>query len=274
MFDFIKQMFTKDQGKTDHEHDRLKITDGEAKNNVHIASPSTVSTPSTQKNFIVCNGKQVEINSKVVQRPLPTNCWTKTKTKTARVPSMLVTHWDVALSADRCFSILKNIKISTHFCIDNDGTIYQFVDTNDVAWHAGPTTRDRELWKGKKLPSWNSMSIGIDFSNAYYEKYQKNYVAAGFEPRPVITSKVNNSRLGPHLGFYPKQIEAYKELVRVLCAQYNIPLECPEPLEWTSEQAALGNFTGVVNHYNLTRNKIDCAGLPLKQILKEIKEIV
>ena len=81
------------------------------------------------------------------------------KVKNRRTPTMAVTHWDVCLSADSCKRVLEKRGISTHFVIDNDGTIVQLVDCNDIAWHAG-------------IRKVNNVSIGIDFSNAYYTKYQ------------------------------------------------------------------------------------------------------
>jgi len=267
MFNFIKKLFVKPNQDNDFESARKFFAAQDAQKVEKNVQKHAVEN----YGYIICNGRSVPlVGATVIQKLLPTNCWSKSKKE--RAPQMIVTHWDVTVSAERCYNTLKNLKISTHFVIDNDGTIYQLVDTNDVAWHAGPTQRDRELWSGKKLPSWNSMSIGVDFSNAYYEKYRKNYVAAGHGERPLITSKVNGMKLGPHLGFYPKQIEAYKVLVAALCKHYKVPAICPHPVDRTNEDAAIGKFSGVLNHFNLTRNKIDCAGLDLETILSEIRE--
>jgi hypothetical protein len=220
------------------------------------------------KKKIICEGKGVEIEwDKVVNLAnfesleLPQNCYRYQKERT---PTMIVTHWDAALSAKSCFSILKNRGISSHFVIDNDGTIYQMVDTCNVGWHAG----------NRKV---NNVSIGIDFSNAYYAKYQNYYVRKGFGPRPVLEdSVVHGVKLNKHLGYYPVQVEAYKALVKCLSDQYDIPLVCPlddEGAVSTSvhEDAKNATFKGVVSHYHLTRRKIDCAGLPLEKILSEIR---
>ncbi len=116
---------------------------------------------------------------------------------------MIVTHWDATTSAEKCKRVLQARKISTHFCIDNDGVIHQYVDTNNIAYHAGRV---------------NKYSIGIDFSNAYYTKYNKWYEKNGFGERPILKdSRVHGIRLKPHLGYYKVQIEAYKKLVKVFC---------------------------------------------------------
>ena len=177
---------------------------------------------------------------------------------------MIVTHWDVCLSALSCYKVLKKKNISSHFAIDNDGTIYQLVDTQNIGWHAG----NRRV---------NNASIGIDFSNAYYPKYQSFYRKRGFGDRPLLeNSAVHGRTLDPHLGYYPVQIEAYKALLKCLSSHYDINLDCPlneggELLTEVNYDAVKGKFSGVVCHYHLTRKKKDCAGLKLDKILEELR---
>ena len=54
-----------------------------------------------------------------------------------------------------------------HFCLDNDGTIYQILDTQHGAWHCSSRVG-------------NQNSIGIEISNAFYPKYQDWYIKNGF----------------------------------------------------------------------------------------------
>ena len=54
-----------------------------------------------------------------------------------RNPDFFVTHWDVCLSSKSCAKVLANRGISVHFCIDNDGTIYQL---------AGHSARGMARW--------------------------------------------------------------------------------------------------------------------------------
>lgn len=49
-------------------------------------------------------------------------------------------------------------RVSAHYVVDRDGTIYHLVDEHHRAWHAG-----RSQWKG--LPDINSSSIGIEIIN-------------------------------------------------------------------------------------------------------------
>ena len=212
------------------------------------------------KNHILINNQHVEIDWDVKIDLMPDNCYRKWRRQ--RKPNMIVTHWDATTSAERCKRVLQARKISTHFCIDNDGIIYQYVDTNNVAWHAGGV---------------NKYSIGIDFSNAYYLKYNDYYVKKGFNKRPIHKdSRVHGIKLRSHLGYYPVQIEAYKKLVKVLCDHYDIPIATPMVNDEVADtgvrsDAKRGKFDGIVCHYHVSRNKIDCAGLDLKTIVDQLR---
>jgi len=187
--------------------------------------------------------------------------------KADRKPHFFVNHWDVCLSSSSCEKVINKRGISVHFCIDNDGTIYQLLDTQHAAWQAG----------GRK---WNHDSIGVEISNAYYTKYQGWYTKNGLGERPVIKkgeAKVHGQGLSEHLGFYPVQLEALKALWLAVHNGVGIPLECPtnaagELVTTVHKDCVNSSFEGFINHYNLTRRKIDCAGLDLPGMLKDIKE--
>jgi len=212
------------------------------------------------ENYIIVNGEQVDIDWDVKVELMPRNCYKTWRSK--RSPKMIVTHWDATTSAEKCKRVLQARKISTHFCIDNDGVIYQYVDTNNVAWHASGV---------------NKYSIGVDFSNAYYLKYNDYYVKKGFNKRPTCKdSRVHGIKLRPHLGYYPVQIEAYKKLIKVLCENYDIPIQTPMINDEVADAGVRsdvkrGKFNGIVCHYHASRNKIDCAGLDLKSIVNELR---
>lgn len=184
--------------------------------------------------------------------------------KPDRKPTYFVNHWDVCLSAESCARVIAKRGISIHFCIDNDGTIFQLMDTQHAAWQAGSR-------------KWNHASIGVEISNAYYTKYQGWYEKNGFGPRPITSdAKCHNSTLKPHLDFYPVQLEALKALWLAIHNATGIPLECPtdskgELVTTVDRRCERGDFKGFINHYNLTKRKIDCAGLDLVKLLKEIK---
>lgn len=223
-------------------------------------------------NHIICEGTRVTVNwPKIVNiysdeaKILPTNCYKSVK-KGKRNPHMIVTHFDVCLSANSCHRVLEKKGISSHFVIDNDGTIYQMVDTQHTAWHAG----------NRKV---NKAAIGIDLSNGVYTKYQSWYRKNKLGARPVLRRvKVHNTYIEECLGFYPAQIGAFKALVKALCKHYEIPIEMPmdengKVLRAVSREAANGKFRGIINHFHITRGKWDAANLDWDTLYKEMNNV-
>ena len=129
--------------------------------------------------------------------------------------------------------ILNKRNISVHFCIDNDGTIYQLLDTNHAAWHAS----------SRKV---NHKAIGIEIANAYYPKYQSWYKKRGFGERPVVVSEVNGKPVGPHLDFYPVQIQALAALWAAIHDGVGINMEVCET-KGVDEDCKNLRFNGFIN---------------------------
>jgi hypothetical protein len=224
----------------------------------------------SDQKFIVHNGEFLEIDWDMVvlwDEDLGLDCeagsYYDYAGKPDRKPTMFVNHWDVCLSSESCAMVLGRRGISVHFCIDNDGTIYQLLDTQHGAWHAG---------NGKV----NHASIGVEISNAYYPKYQDWYVREGFGERPIQdNARVHGKKLKPFTDFYPVQIEALKALWEAVHKGIGIPLDVPtmdgETSTGVHKDSARAKFSGFVSHYNLTARKIDCAGLDLLQLSNEVK---
>jgi N-acetylmuramoyl-L-alanine amidase len=83
-------------------------------------------------------------------------------------------------------------QVSSHYFIDEDGTVLQLVPEARRAWHAGKSS-----WKGQT--DLNSSSIGIEIVNGGHD--------GGLPDFPAI------------------QIEAVINLCRDICARHNIPAE-------------------------------------------------
>jgi len=186
--------------------------------------------------------------------------------KEERKPTLFVNHWDVCLSAESCADVLNKRKVSVHFCLDADGTIYQLLDTQHGAWHAGFNTINRN-------------SIGVEINNAYYLKYQKNQVQRGLGERPIQNEgTVHGRTLKPFTWFYPAQIEALKALWVATSNAHGIPLDFPRnddgtPCTTVHDGCKKLEFSGFCNHYNFTNRKIDCAGLDMEVLLKEARPL-
>jgi N-acetylmuramoyl-L-alanine amidase len=78
--------------------------------------------------------------------------------------SMIVLHYtgmaDAQAALDRLTS--PDAKVSSHYLIDEDGTIYRLVDESKRAWHAG-----KSRWRG--IADVNSASVGIEIVNPGHE---------------------------------------------------------------------------------------------------------
>ena len=227
-----------------------------------LVGPTTQRIASTARmsekdQYILCGGVKVPIAwPKVIVMGEPGALSVPAKNirkKPGRKPNMFVIHWDACLTSASCASVLKERGLSVHFCLDNDGTIYQLVDCDDIAFHAGTV---------------NSTSIGIEISNAFYPKFQSWYEKNGFGPRPVLSNtKVHNSVIPSHLGFYKIQEQALSVLIKAICTWYKIPLKTPDSITEVPEVAS-GAYKGVVCHYHITKDKIDCAGLNIDTLLR------
>ena len=228
---------------------RVLITSQAATSSVAAEKPSE-----KLKNRIICNGKEILLKGN-------TKCLTwKDKggysaskgfvSKQTRDVKHFVTHWDAALSSKSCFNILNERGLAVHFMIDNDGTIYQTLDTVHLAYHAGNA---------------NSTSIGVEVSNAYYTKYNSWYEKNGFGKRRVLPSmKTAAGTVDEHLDFYDAQYDALASLWEAIHRAHNIPLVIPDKLTGTIDWS---DFRGFINHFHITNQKIDCYGIDHQRVL-------
>ena len=94
----------------------------------------------------------------IIDRPSP-NC-----DERALPVSMIVLHYtgmpDAQSALDRLTS--PDARVSSHYLIDEDGTVYRLVDESKRAWHAG-----KSRWRG--VTDVNSASVGIEIVNPGHE---------------------------------------------------------------------------------------------------------
>jgi len=216
--------------------------------------------------YIVADGNAVEIFwDKVVlwtQDPkFAAQSYTDLGGSPKRKVNMFVNHWDVCLSSSSCQKVLNNRGLSVQFLLDNDGTIIQTTDCQNVCYHAGKTV--------------NNVSVGVEVSDAYYiDKYQSWYEKNGFGSRPIWKdAQVHGKTLDPFLGFYEVQEDALAALWEAISYAYDIPLVFPDNGHTVSSTVAKGTYNGIVNHYNVTSKKIDCAGLDMVKVMTKAKEL-
>ncbi len=107
---------------------------------------------------------------------------------------MLVLHYTGMKTAQEAIEKLKDPtpgkRVSTHYMVDEDGTIYRMVPEDKRAWHAGTAS-----WRGQE--DVNSRSIGIEIVNPGHEH--------GYR------------------AFPPAQMQAVAALSKQLVEKYGIP---------------------------------------------------
>ena len=92
-----------------------------------------------------------------------------------RAIDMIVLHYTGMKTAQEALHRLRDpeAKVSAHYVIDEDGTIYQLVDEAKRAWHAGVSH-----WRG--VDNVNHNSIGIEIVNPGHEWGYREFTQAQY----------------------------------------------------------------------------------------------
>ncbi|MBL1148162.1 MAG: N-acetylmuramoyl-L-alanine amidase [Pseudomonadota bacterium] len=100
-------------------------------------------------------------------------------------PDMLILHYTDTKSAFEALSILQNpeTEVSAHYLVDEDGTIYQLVEEEKRAWHAG-----KSYWDGKT--DINSHSIGIEIQNPGHSNGYREFPAEQMEAVTALCQEI------------------------------------------------------------------------------------
>lgn len=78
------------------------------------------------------------------------------------------------------FRDLEGLKVSSHFFLQRDGSLHQFVDTRDTAWHAGESH-----FMGRS--ACNDFSVGIELEGDAHSPFTENqYNALGLLLEAII----------------------------------------------------------------------------------------
>ena len=95
---------------------------------------------------------------RIIERPSPNH-------NERQLPvSIVVLHYTGMPTAEAALDKMCSADggVSAHYCIVEDGTIYQLVDEEQRAWHAG-----KSYWRG--ISDVNSASVGIEIVNPGHE---------------------------------------------------------------------------------------------------------
>ena len=113
---------------------------------------------------------------------------------------------------DAIRAIFVDYKVSIHYIISRDGTIYCYIPEDRIAWHAG-----KGEWSG--IPAFtnkmNYHSIGIELA-----------AIGSQDDMSIYMTESEYQSLDPSLiGFTDEQYDALSLLVKDLCQRHQIPLD-------------------------------------------------
>lgn len=165
-------------------------------------------------------------------------------------------HHDVTTNALDTYNVLCTRGLSTHFVVNYDGTLYQFMDCYHTAWATGDN---------------NAMSIAIDMNNPVYPELRNEDPAAGM--REIYQGKINGS-VKTMLGYTEPQYETIIALMKAFITPIQIPGEadwiplprvaanCFPPISENGEvinrlMRDSTRFEGFLGHYHCSANKWD-----------------
>ncbi|MFO1052296.1 MAG: N-acetylmuramoyl-L-alanine amidase [Planctomycetota bacterium] len=195
-----------------------------------------------------------------------------------QVVDQFVVHFDVCGNSRQCFKILQDKrKLSVHFMLDVDGTIYQTLDLKERAWHA-TIANDRAI--GIEIAHIGAYSApGHPVMRSWYGTDEKGVFVKfpawmtetgvrtpGFVARPqrpeLISGSINGNTVWMH-DYTPQQHAALAKLVAGLSRVFpKIALDVPRgadgrPLDRVLDEGEFAAFHGVLGHYHVQKNKDD-----------------
>ncbi len=214
-----------------------------------------------------------------------------------RVVDQFVLHYDVCGVSKQCFRVLHDVRrLSVHFMLDIDGTIYQTCDLKERTYHATIA---------------NDRSIGIEIANmGAYADGEKNTLdkwyatdpdgrvritipeilgdggvrTPGFVGRPARNEHVRGVVHGRELAQYdltPEQYDSLIKLTAALCATFpNLPCDYPRNSDGSLLTTAMNEeqfraFRGVLGHYHIQLDKADPGpALQWEMVTREAKKLM
>lgn len=100
-------------------------------------------------------------------------------------------------SAHESFSDLKGLRVSSHFLIDRQGSVSQFVPINKRAWHAG-----RSCFEGRE--NCNDFSVGIELEGTDTKAYTgEQYHSLAKLVKALEPTLANHYQLAGHCDIAP-----------------------------------------------------------------------
>jgi N-acetylmuramoyl-L-alanine amidase len=179
---------------------------------------------------------------------------------------LIVIHYTASGSAEGTISWFKNprARVSAHYLVGKDGTIYQLVRDEDTAWHAGIPPRpglseeeNRKREERARVIRPNERGIGIEIVNwGPLRKTNGCFLTWNDYPYNGEAVQVGGGYWEPYAD---AQYESLIKLVRYLCRKHAIPPNYPPegPGNYHSDASQLASFRGILGHCALDNTKVD-----------------
>jgi hypothetical protein len=180
-------------------------------------------------------------------------------------------HHSVTWNALQCYSALIGRNLSVNFIIDDnrnaDGcaTIYQCLDIKDAGWSQ---TVCNMTGPGCEIALQPAAWVN---DNYYNDINQQNFKAT---PHKRIEDVVHGMKWK---CFGPTEAQ-HNSVIKMLSGffeAFDLPKAFPKNADGTFCKTVIkepANFKGVLNHFNIDRNKIDCLGLDIQKIESALNE--
>lgn len=158
------------------------------------------------------------------------------------------------------FNVLHNErKLSVHFILDDDGTLYQTLDLVESAWHGGKS---------------NAFSVGIEIDSralankqpdAYDEYHQKkhnvlprNKVKDNIHGNVILGYDYNDNQYNTLIKLGKKLVEVFPKMSKNIMGE--VVADFPRGADGTIEKKMIkdpAKHCGFICHYNWSENKVD-----------------
>ncbi len=187
----------------------------------------------------------------LVDRPSPNH---DTRPHGQPVDILLLHYTDMA-SAEAALSRMTDpaARVSAHYCVDEDGTVYRLVAEERRAWHAGIS-----FWAGAR--DINARSIGIELVNPGHSCGYRSFPEAQMRALEELTRSIlarhpiaahrvlGHSDVAPARKVDPGELFDWRRLARAGIGLWPEPLDMPDPgpadssLAVADLQSKLGRF--------------------------------
>ena len=168
-----------------------------------------------------------------------------------KVVDQFVLHYDACGLSKVCFAALRARRLSVHFLLDVDGTVYQTLDLQERALHA-TTSNDRSI--GIEIA--NIGAFPPDAAQPLEHWYRRE---TDGDTTLTIPAGIGNSGIAtPHFNGRPARRAPVRGVIQDrMLLQYDFTPEQYAALTHKLSDRELAPYRGILGHYHIQENKVD-----------------